>query len=354
MSQSRTRLPPGSIQRKCVGFLSVALQLAGILIWSSPDTIAWPGPQALSEPPFIERNDTTSLGHFENLIRKEKFDEVEPLLRGYLAEHSNSPKAWYFLGYVLFRRRQVGDSVNALAKSLDLDASNPQAHNLLGRCLTIVGRYEMAEKEFIEAIRLAPHVAEAHYNLGRVASIRDDFHRAKAEFDLALRIDPDYMEAYNARGFAAEALGDDASALADYNKAVHLNEQRGENFSAPYVNLGGYYNRRGQFDLALQFARKAIALDPNSDLAYFQIAKARRSRQDWPGVLEAISKALGIRPNSSEYYYVLATVDRKLGRDKESEEALRQFNALEKQTSELESRRREARRAETGLEMRPQ
>ena len=298
-------------------------------------------------------DDPTQIANFGGLILQGKFQEVEPLLGSYVAAHPLSWKAYYFLGYVELRQRRIGESIKALAKSLELNANNAEAHKVLGRALSIIGRYDKATQEFEEALRLDPTSAEVHYNFGRVYAIQDDFHRARREFEKAIQLDPNYMEAYNALGFAMEALGDDAAALTDYQTAVRLNQERRGQFDAVYVNLSGYYNRRGNLDLAVEYANKALELNPKSDLAYFQIAKACRTREDWKGVTDALEKAIAIKPSSAQYHYVLGGAYRKLGKIKESEQALETFRELEKQTAELESRRRESRRAARGLELRP-
>lgn len=298
-------------------------------------------------------DDPQQIANFADLILKEKFQEVEPLLHSYVAAHPQSWEAYYFLGYVHLRQRRIGDSIKALAKSLELNVNNAQAHKVLGRALSIIGRYDLALREFEQALRLDPSSAEVHYNMGRVYAIQDDFHRARKEFETAIQLDANYMEAYNALGFAMEALGDDARALGDYQTAIRLNEERHGRFDAPYVNLSGYYNRRGKLDLAVEYASKALELNPKSDLAFYQIAKACRAKQDWNGEVDAIEKAIAIRPSSAQYHYVVGIAYRKLGKIKESAQALETFRELEKQTAELESHRREARRATRGLELRP-
>ncbi len=179
-------------------------------------------------------------------------------------------------------------------------------------------------------MRLDPRSAEAHYNIGRIYAIQDDFHKARQELEAAIQLDANYMEAYNALGFAMETLGDDAAALRDYQTAMRLNEDRHGKFEAPCVNLGGYYNRRDQLDLAVEYANKALALNPRSDLAYFQIAKACRTRKDWKGVTDALEKAIAINPSRPQYYYVLGAAYRKLGKIQESDRALASFQHLEK------------------------
>ncbi len=297
-------------------------------------------------------DDPQQMASFQDLIQKEKFPEAEPLLQSYLAAHPGSWKAFYLLGYVQFRQRKIADSVKALAKSLELNVDHAAAHKLLGREFCIIGRTDVAMREFEEALRLEPDAADVHYNIARIYAMQDDFPKARIELEKAIRLDPNYMEAYNALGFAMEAVGDDAAALQDYQTAIRLNEERHGKYDPPYVNLSGYYNRRDRLDLALEYAHKALELNPESDLAYFQIGKTCRARGDWAGEAAALEKAISIRP-AAQYYYVLGVAYRKLGKTKESEQALETFQRMQKQTADLDGQRREARRAQRGLELRP-
>ena len=316
--------------------------------------------QGENAPSQVEKNavsvddDPQQIAEFQDRIVKQSFQEVEPLLHTYLAAHPRSWKAYYFLGYVQFRQRRIGDSLKALARSLELNADNADAHRILGRDLSIIGRYDFALREYEQALRLDPRSAETHYNIGRIYAIQDNFPKARRELEAAIQLDANYMEAYNALGFAVETLGDDAAALQDYQTAMRLNEDRHAKFEAPYVNSGGYYNRRGQLDLAVEYANKALALNPRSDLAYFQIAKACRTREDWKGVTDALEKAIAINPSRPQYFYVLGAAYRKLGKIQESDRALASFQHLEKGTAEFERQRREADRATRGLELRPE
>jgi tetratricopeptide (TPR) repeat protein len=329
----------------------------GIAIRAVP--VLSPPTHGENAPPQIEGNaetvhdDPQQIANFEDLILKEKFQEVDSLLRSYVAAHPRSWKAYYFLGYVQLQQHRITDSIKALAKSLELNVNNAEAHKLLGKNLSMIGRYDLATREFEQALRLDPSLAEVHYNLGKVYSIQDDFHRARKEFEKAIRLTSNYMEAYNALGFAMEALGDDAAAFEDYQAALRINEERHGKFVAPYINLSGYYNRRSELDVAMEYAKKALEMNPKSDLAYFQIAKAYRAKEDWNGAAKALENAIAIKPSSSQYHYILGIAYHRLGKVKESEQALESFRKLEKQTADLENQRREARRATLGLELRP-
>jgi tetratricopeptide (TPR) repeat protein len=207
----------------------------------------------------------------------------------------------------------------------------------------IIGRFDAAQTEFEQAIRYKPDSAESHYNLGKLHSIQDNWEPARKAFEAALRIDPTYIEAVDGLGFALEALGDDEGALAMYRKAIALNEERRGTFDSPHVNLSAYYNRTGDAQKALEHARQALALDPNSDRALFQKGRAHERLGNLDEAANALNDAIGINPRASSYYYVLANIFRRLGQKEDSEKALDMFKRLERESSELDKRRRSAR-----------
>ncbi len=171
------------------------------------------------------------IAEFERLIREGKFAEVEPLLTEYVTHQPGSSWGWYALGYSQFAQQKIGASIKALAKSLELDLTNAEAHKILGRDMMIIGRFDAAQIEFEQGIRYKPESAELHYNLGKLFSIQDNWEPARKAFEEAVRIDPGYVEALDALGFALEALGDDAGAVAQYQKAIALNDERHGTFA---------------------------------------------------------------------------------------------------------------------------
>jgi tetratricopeptide (TPR) repeat protein len=106
------------------------------------------------------------------------------------------------------------------------------------------------------------------------------------------------------------------------------------------VNLSAYYNRTGDPDKAIELARKALALDPRSDRAMFQKGRAEERRGNLDAAVNALNEAISVSPRASSYYYVLAGVYRRLGWMDESKKALEVFTRLERESSELEKKRR--------------
>src|SRR5213082_762300 len=73
---------------------------------------------------------------------------------------------------------------------------------------------------------------------------------------------------------------------------------------------------------ALAYARAASELDPKSDGAWFQQAKAREAQGGLIDAVDALNRAISLNPRASSYYYVLAHVYRRLGNLEDSQKAL--------------------------------
>lgn len=307
----------------------------------SDSKLAQNGPS--SEPAGIGsksgEDDPAKLSEFEGYIHESRYKEVQPLLISYLQDHANSSWAWYALGYSQFAEKELGESIKSLAKSLSLNVKNADAHKILGRDLMAIGRFDAAQTEFEQAIHYAPNSSESHYDLGKLFSLQDNWLAARKQFEEVLRLDPSYIEAIDSLGFAQEALGDDSAALQTYQKAIALNEQRHGKFASAHVNLSAYYNRTGDPAQALAYAQKALELDPKSDAAWFQKARAEERQGHLREAADSLTHAVALNPRSSSYYYVLSGIYRRLGNLEESKKALESFTRLDQENNELEKMR---------------
>jgi tetratricopeptide (TPR) repeat protein len=305
----------------------------------APSPVATAAPAVSAVP-----DDPGTVRLFEEYISRKQFRELEPLVVDYLAVNPKSWWAHYVLGYARFGQHRIGDSIASLAKSLELNVNNAEAHRLLGRTLMIIGRYDVARTELEMAAKLKPQWAEVRYDLGKVHSASDNYALAKRELQEAVRLAPDYMEAYEALGFVMEALSDDAAAIEHYKKSAQIAETRKTGFGAPYVSLAALYNRIGKPDIAAGYARQAIAMDANSDSGLFQLGKALDRQQQWPEAASALQRAVDANPNIASYHYVLSGVYRRLGKLPESQRHMETFRQLEQKAAEFEQKRREAQR----------
>ena len=119
-----------------------------------------------------------------------------------------------------------------------------------------------------------------------------------------------------------------------------MNEEHHGNFFAPDVNLSAYYNRTGDSAKAMEFAQKALDLDPKSDKAWFQKARAEEHEGKLQDAADSLNRAISFNERASSYYYVLAGVYRRLGKTTDSQKALESFTRLDRENNELEKMRR--------------
>jgi tetratricopeptide (TPR) repeat protein len=275
----------------------------------------------------------------EGAIREGKFEDAERSLEQYLGDQPKSAWAWYALGYAYYGEHKIGESIKALAQSLQLDIKNPEAHKVLGRDMMLIGRFDAARIEFQQGIRYDPKSAELHYNLGKLYSIQDNWAQAKTCFERAIALNSSFMEAYDGLGLALESLGDKNEATVKYQKAIDLAEQQHARFSAAHVNMSALYNTSGDPKKALAFAQRALEVNPQSDRALFQMAKAYELDGRTDAVIDSLHRAIAINPNSSSYFYLLSTAYRKAGNAEESRVALESFKKLNNLNRELEQKR---------------
>lgn len=150
------------------------------------------------------------------------------------------------------------------------------AHTNLAIAYGAVGRSDDAEKEFREAIRLAPDDSRAHYYYGRwlrsVARAGD----AVAELRLATTLNP-------------------IDVVAQQELARATTDQRGtpERFLA--LSLAAYQVHRFRECIAL--AEEALKLRPDYAEAYNNIAAGHNAIGEWDEGIAAAERALQIKPD---------------------------------------------------------
>jgi predicted CXXCH cytochrome family protein len=93
-------------------------------------------------------------------------------------------------GITLARMNRRAEARTHLEKSLQADAKQPLAHEVLGGLLEAEGKIPEAVSHYKEAIRLRPDFGKAHLDLGAVLARKGDRAGAAAEFRVA-QSDPD-------------------------------------------------------------------------------------------------------------------------------------------------------------------
>jgi Flp pilus assembly protein TadD len=93
-------------------------------------------------------------------------------------------------GITLARMNRLAEARTHVERSLEADANQPLAHEVLGGLLEAAGKIPDAVSHYKEAIRLRPDFGKAHIDMGAVLARKGDRAGAVAEFRVA-ESDPD-------------------------------------------------------------------------------------------------------------------------------------------------------------------
>ncbi|HMA20637.1 MAG TPA: tetratricopeptide repeat protein, partial [Gemmatimonadaceae bacterium] len=131
--------------------------------------------------------------------------------------------------------------------------------------------YPRAKTAALSALRIDPELAEARSALGAVHLWYEwDAKAAARELTQAMKLDSTNVYAYRYYGNLLKAMGRFDSALVVIRKAQQL-----EPLSPGRMNsIALMYITFGRYDLAIQQARKALAIDPEYDDAHLAIGNA--------------------------------------------------------------------------------
>jgi len=138
-------------------------------------------------------------------------------------------------------------------------------------------KYDDAISEMDELLQLIPGQQNAKvklvraraYNLrGQFYSHKGDQVRALNDFHEAIALNPDQGESYVYRAGVYHDTGKNDDAIKDYSVGIDLSVT-GELLSAAHFNRGILYQKKGEYDKAIDDFTETANLDPRNAQAYF-------------------------------------------------------------------------------------
>lgn len=223
-----------------------------------------------------------------------------------LALAPEQPDALQLLAGLARRRGEVDAAESLYRRSLQAKDTQPQVWNSLGNLLVRAGRGDEALACFDQALSLDPAHAEARYNRARVLHARGLFQDAydtltplwsrpeavtpamlqlKAQIESdgghidtalatlegALQLAPERAALHHNRAVLLQRQHRFAEALAGHERALSL----GLNAADAFYNHGNTLQSLGRSAQAMQAYRQALALQPQHELALYDLARLR-------------------------------------------------------------------------------
>jgi len=129
--------------------------------------------------------------------------------------------------------------------------------------LTTRQHLALAEKYLRKAISLSPNEPHYHYLLGFVSSVRKQFRKATQAFKKAVALSPNNSEYERCLGWAMFNGPDREGGLDHLNRALEL----APNDVSTMTDLGTAMLVLRDFNLARRYAKDALRIDPDNELA---------------------------------------------------------------------------------------
>jgi tetratricopeptide (TPR) repeat protein len=243
---------------------------------------------------------------------QKQFDKAIAAANAQIAKSPNSANFYDLLGTALFNgKKDLPGAEAALRKAIELDKTNTDALEKLGKVQVQEGSADKALALYLESIKDNPREVTFYILSGELYEARKDWDHAKGMYQQALSISPDHPLASNnlayvmleqggnidvamglaqtaRRGMpdspnAADTLGWAyyqkgvyQSAINQFQEALRLGEKRGDPEDADlHYHLGLAYQKDNKAGLARQQLEKAVKLDPKNDDARKALSELR-------------------------------------------------------------------------------
>ncbi|MFH1147949.1 MAG: tetratricopeptide repeat protein [Pseudomonadota bacterium] len=270
------------------------------------------------------------------------FDESAEHLKEALKLDTDNSELWFALGQCLSRQGKAKKALKAFQRAAEIDPNDSDTLYNIGDAFLSLGKPDSAVDPLLQAVRLKHDFRLAHYDLSLAFLELNKYREAEMSARAALRDDPEMAFQWSNLGIGATGnlglalmnqgqmeeaeacfrrnLGLVASdyfnlgltlfrtqryteALENFRRALELEPENPEFHNL----LGQTYDALGQPIEAEQSLRRAIEIDENYALGYYDLgvilAKHEGQKQE---ALASFEQALKIDPNIAEAYYAIA------------------------------------------------
>jgi mono/diheme cytochrome c family protein len=145
---------------------------------------------------------------------------VEALMRHRIEKYRADLEAHLRLAILLLARLNPTEADAVLEDAIRIAPRSPEAHNLRGTALGVLGRSVESLEEFQLALELKADFAQARYNLARAFAKSGQLDKALEQFRLAALALPENAQVHNDFGELLLRLGRAAEALEQFERAL--------------------------------------------------------------------------------------------------------------------------------------
>jgi tetratricopeptide (TPR) repeat protein len=266
-------------------------------------------------------------GDISELARAKRWKEVAALAERNHHQEPADPAALYWLGISRLKLNEPVASVQAFRVAEKLGLNSALSHEGLGLAYYNLNQFFLFEEQMKKAAALDPHDSTPYFYLGLYRwTIRSDAPGALEFFSDALQRHPDDWKSLYQAGNCLEQMGKLAEARDRYTQAIALVQKNDDPFGWPYQGMARLL-LDDKPEEALDFAKKAVALQPDEYSNHLTLAKVYERLGNLQDAIREAESATAQNPNDSTSRYALYKLYRQAG-DARAASALKSFQEV--------------------------
>ena len=153
------------------------------------------------------------------------------------------------------------------------------------------------------ALELKPDMGEAHAMLGMLRLQKDwNFAAAEAEIRKGIALSPNYASAHHWYSHLLIELGRLDESLIEAKTLLELDPVS----PTPVGHLAYHYRSARQWDLAIMWYQKELAMDPSHVDDFGEMGEAYVGKRMFPDAIEQLTRAVEMSRNGAQHPYYLA------------------------------------------------
>ena len=239
----------------------------------------------------LDPGDVAAWNLLGEILKATDADAAEAAWREALRIDPRNPEALFHLGNRLHERGDEVGAIDLLEQALLAAPDHAGVLNNLALALTGIGRTELAEARYREALAAQPRNADALANLASLLQTQKRYREAILLYERALGVRRDFPATFwIARGIALNEVGAYPDAEQSLREALRLIPDH----LPTLLDLGSICVVQAKFDEAVAPLASALALDPGNPYACSLLAHCRMQLCQWEGLEESFARLRGL------------------------------------------------------------
>lgn len=219
--------------------------------------------------------------------------------------------AYFNLGLIYSSKGEFETAIPYYKRAVEVDPEYTKAYYQLGFAYSQKGKVEPAIMYHKKALTTDPKFKTSYNDLGYLYFNKQEYDSAINYFKTAVIIDPEYANSLFGLGITYNVMKQFDSAIINFKKVITL-----RNDADALYELGNAYDKIGDSEKAIEYYKKALALNPKLDMACFSLGFLYGNKGDYDSSIFYYKRAIAINPGHPLNYWNLSFTYGKKGDSK--------------------------------------